>query len=145
MNTYRVKLHNAQQGCAAINALYRTLKPYLLADHQYELTVTPTARTLSQNAKFHAICTDLAKSKKPHAGKPRSKKQWKQLLISAHAVATNEETELVLGLENEVINIRESTADMSKKRGSSLIEYSLAFCAMNDVRLNAAEYESEPV
>ena len=143
-DTYRVKLHNAQQACAAINALYRTLKPYLLADHQYELTVKPSSRTLDQNAKFHAICADLAKGKTLWCGKARTAAQWKVLLVSGHARATNEETEMVPGLEDEFVNLRESTALMSKKRGASLIEYSLAFCAMNDVRFSAAEYESEP-
>ena len=143
MTTFRVKLYSAQQGCAAINALYRTLKPYLLAEHQYELTVKPSSRTLDQNAKFHAICADLAKSKKPWCGKARTAAQWKVLLVSGHARATNEEAEMVPGLEDEFVNLRESTALMSKKRGASLIEYSLAFCAMSGVQLSAPEYESE--
>jgi hypothetical protein len=53
-------------------------------------------------------------------------------------VATNTPAEIVPGLEGEFINLRESTANMGKKRGSSLIEYSLAWCAMHDVRLKDA-------
>jgi hypothetical protein len=44
----------------------------------------------------------------------------------------------VPGIEGEFINIRESTAAMTKKRGASLIEYTLAFCAMNEIRLTEA-------
>ena len=66
-------------------------------------------------------------------GKPRTAKEWKVLLVSGHAVATKEETEVVPGLEGEFINIRESTALMSVRRGASLIEYSLAFCAMHKI------------
>ena len=94
-------------------------------------------RTLDQNAKFHALVEDIAKSGIEWMGKARSAAQWKVLLVSGHAVATKEGSEIVPGLEGEWINIRESTAAMSKKRGASLIEYTLAFAAMNDVRLQA--------
>ena len=90
-------------------------------------------RSLDQNAKFHAICTDIAKSGAQWAGKPRTADEWKVLLVSGHAVATNESSEIVPGLENEFVNIRKSTAAMSKKRGASLIEYTIAFCAIRGI------------
>ena len=43
---------------------------------------------------------------------------------------------IVAGLEGEFINLRESTALMTKARGSSLIEYSIAWCEMNGIKLN---------
>lgn len=91
-------------------------------------------RNLDQSAKFHAICADLAKSGIEWAGKPRTPEQWKVLLISGHSIATKNGAEMVPGLENEFVNIRESTARMSKARASSLIEYAVAFCASKDVR-----------
>jgi len=97
-----------------------------------------STRTLDQNAKFHAICDDIAKSGIKFAGKERTDIQWKVLLVSGHSVATNEGAEIIPGLENEFVNIRESTALMSVKRGASLIEYSLAWCAANGVRINDA-------
>lgn len=99
----------------------------------YAVHVKPPTRTLDQNAKFHAICEDIARSKLPWAGKPRTAEQWKVLLVSGHAIATKEGAEIIPGLENEFVNVRESTALMSKKRGSSLIDYSLAFCATHGV------------
>lgn len=101
----------------------------------YRVEIREPTRTMEQNAKFHAICSDLAKSKMEWAGKRRTVAQWKALLVSGHAVATNEGAEVVPGLEGEFINIRESTATMSVKRGSSLIEYSIAFCVGNGVKL----------
>lgn len=86
-------------------------------------------RSLEQNAKFHALCSDLAKAGAKWAGKPRSLEQWKVLLVSGHAIATKEGAEMVPGLEGEYVNLRESTATMSKTRGSSLIEYVQAFVA----------------
>lgn len=101
----------------------------------YLVTVQDPTRNLEQNALFHSICSDLAKSNLEWAGKKRTTAQWKVLLVSGHAVATKEGAEVVPGIESEFVNLRESTALMSKKRGSSLIEYSLAFCADNNVKL----------
>jgi hypothetical protein len=89
---------------------------------------------VEQNAKFHAICTDLARSGLQWAGKTRTADQWKVLLVSGHAVATKEGAEMVPGIEGEFVNIRESTALMSVRRSSSLIEYAVAFCAMQGVK-----------
>lgn len=99
------------------------------------VTFRESTRTLKQNAKFHAICSDIAKSGLNWAGKPRTAAQWKVLLVSGHAIATGEGAEIVPGIESEWINIRESTALMSKKRGASLIEYCLCFCAENHIKI----------
>jgi hypothetical protein len=100
------------------------------------VTLSEPTRNADQNAKFHAICSDLGKSKLPWAGKPRTADQWKVLLVSAHSKATEEEFEIIPGLEGEFVNIRESTALMSVKRSASLITYSIAFCDMNGVPLH---------
>ena len=99
------------------------------------LTLSPPKRSGDQNAKFHALCGDLARSELTWAGKRRATAQWKVLLVSGHAVATKEGAEIVPGIEGEFLNIRESTAAMSKKRGSSLIEYAVAFCVTNGVHM----------
>jgi hypothetical protein len=104
------------------------------APEGYEVLVKEPTRNGDQNAKFHALCSDIAKSGLPWAGKPRTAAQWKVLLVSGHATATKEGSEMVPGLEGEFVNVRESTALMSVKRSSSLIEYAVAFCAMHDVR-----------
>lgn len=105
----------------------------------YKVTIAPPGRTLDMNAKFHAIVTDIAKSGFQWMGKARSADEWKVLIVSGHAVATKEGSEVVPGIEGEFVNIRESTAAMSKKRGSSLIEYTQAFCAMNNIKLKGHE------
>jgi hypothetical protein len=106
----------------------------------FVVTVAPATRSADQNAKFHALVDDIAKSKTPWAGKPRNAAQWKVLLVSGHAAATKEGSDMVPGIEGEFVNLRESTAAMSKARGSSLIEYTLAFCAMNAIK-NDCEYD----
>lgn len=86
-------------------------------------------RNLEQSAKFHAICNDAAKSGMEWAGKRRTAEQWKVLFVSGHAVATKLGADMVPGLEGEFCNLRESTAAMSGKRISSLIEYAQAWMA----------------
>lgn len=106
-----------------------------IAPAGYAVTVSPATRSTDQNAKFHAICSDLAKSPLVWAGKRRSLEEWKVLLISAHSVATNSKGEVIPGLEGEFVAIRESSARMSVARAASLITYALAFCDTNGVQL----------
>jgi hypothetical protein len=107
------------------------------APEGYVVLVEPPKRSGEQNAKFHALCRDIARSSVVWMGKRRTAAEWKVLLVSGHATATKEGSELVPGLEGEFVNLRESTAAMTKRRGSSLIEYTLAFCALHGI--NARE------
>lgn len=104
------------------------------------VTIAPQQRSNDQNAMFHAIIGDIVRAKLEWAGKTRKDHEWKVLLVSAHAVATAEDEdgrrgEVVPGLEGEFVSLRESTANMGVGRASSLIEYTLAFCAMKGVEL----------
>lgn len=118
------------------HATARSLAAKFLADAPVgtQVTFAEPTRNLDQNAKFHAICHALSLSDLEWAGKRRTAEQWKVLLVSGHTKATEGDVEIVPGLENEFVNIRESTALMSKKRAASLIEYALAFCTQNDVQ-----------
>lgn len=101
----------------------------------YVIEIREPTRTLDQNAKFHAICSDVEKAGAKWMNKPMTAQQWKVLFVSGHAVASGSGAEVVPGLEGEFVNIRESTARMSKNRGASLIEYVLAWCAENEILL----------
>lgn len=120
----------------------RACQSIMEADEGDIVTIRPAKRTDGQNERFHAICGDIAKSGLHWAGKPRTPVQWKVLLVSGHAVATKEGAEMLPGLEGEFVNIRESTALMSIRRGASLIEYATAFALSNGVELRAPEHES---
>ena len=139
-----VKCINPQQAHQVLTEkAWPWIKSMLAAGHRLTLEVRPETRTNDQNAKFHAICGDIAKSGFKWAGKPRSAQQWKVLLVSGYAVATKEDSEIVPGLESEFINIRESTALMSIKRGASLITYTLAFCDLNGIKVREDYAEQE--
>ena len=106
------------------------------------IEVKRPTRNLEQNAKFHAICCDVAKQKDYMGGK-RSAAQWKVLFVSGHALATGHEAIVLPGLEGEFVNIREETSKMSVKRISSLIEYVLAYCAEEGIKLTDKRHEDK--
>lgn len=105
----------------------RAIEAIREAPDGYSVTLAERGRNLEQNAKFHAQCTELAKSGREWMGKRRTASEWKVLLVSGHATATQQGAEMVPGLEGEFVNLRESTASMSRSRISSLIEYAQAF------------------
>ena len=101
----------------------------------YVVTVAEPTRSNEQNAKLHALLSDLARSPVQWFGKRRKMEEWKVLMISAHAVATDNKGEVIPGIEGEMVAIRESSAGMSVRRAASLIEYITAFCVANKVEL----------
>ena len=133
--THTTTLRSPDDARAKLRRLLPWLVERIESGRQFVLTVREEKRNEDQSAKFHAICTDLAKLKHPWFGKPRSKDDWKTLLVSGHSVATAKPVEVVQGLEGELVALRESTAAMGKTRMALLIEYSLAWCAANGIEM----------
>ena len=100
--------------------------------------VQDPTRTLEANARLHAMLTDISRQAK-YMGKPRSVEVWKGIFVSGWAIATGQSPEIIPGLENEFISIRESTATMSGKRLASVMEYVEAWAINEGVRFRAAE------
>ena len=136
MNSQTFILRGERQRSAAKQAIDQ-------AEVDGVVSIKPPSRNLEQNAKFHAICADLAKSGMTWAGERRKAAEWKVLLVSGHMIATKGDVNIVPGLEGEMVNIRESTARMSVSRASSLIEYAIAFCTMHGVELSDLKYLEE--
>ena len=116
-------------------ARQRAIEAVKNAPAGYVIEVKEPTRTLEQNAKFHAMCSDVAKSGVLWMGRQLLAAQWKVMFVSGHAIATGVGADILPGLEGEFVNVRESTARMSKKRGASLIEYVLSWCAENEILL----------
>lgn len=93
----------------------------------WEIIIRPKRRSLNQNAKLHALIQEFDGLE--FAGQKRNADDWKVILVSGHTQATKGESELIKGIEGEMVQLRESTARMSKERSSSLIEYIQAFKA----------------
>lgn len=102
------------------------------AGHPLMVVIQEPTRNSEQNALLHGMLGELA-IKATWGGEKRSADAWKVLMVSAHAIAEGQPCELVKGLEGELVNIRESTAKMSVKRLSSLIEYIQAWAAINEI------------
>lgn len=105
------------------------------APENWQVVIQPKNRNLEQNAKFHAMCTELAEQAE-HLGRKFTMEQWKHLIVSAHAIETKEPFEPICGLAGEFLNIRESTAKMTIKRMASLIEFAYSIGADKGVRFS---------
>ncbi|PVX40555.1 NinB protein [Pasteurella langaaensis DSM 22999] len=99
----------------------------------YVVEIKPITRTLEQNSKLHAMLTDISQQAQ-FKGRWLSVEQWKLIMVSAHAIASGGKAEMEIGLEGEVINLRESTAQMGVKRLASLIDYIEAWAAEQGVQ-----------
>jgi hypothetical protein len=104
---------------------------------EYLVEVRKTTRSALHNRFAHALWNDLAKSA-TFAGKRLTMQQWKVLMISAHSVATGRPSEVMPGIEGEWVDLRESSARMSDARLASVMEYTMAWMAQNDIPLNEA-------
>lgn len=131
--TYRVKLHSAQQANSAMNALYQTLKPYLLAEHQYELTVKPASRTLDQNAAQWPYLDAFSKQLKWPVNAALcslTPEEFKDVLTAAFQ---GETVRLAMGLNGGVVMLGLRTSKMNKGRFSEWLEFLKATAALRGV------------
>ena len=99
------------------------------------VTIQEKTRSLSQNARLHAMLSDIAKQAE-YLGKKRTIDFWKGLFVSGWMIATGYKAEIIPGLEGEFINIRVSTTTLSKRDLNELMEYIEAWCGVNGVRLS---------
>lgn len=100
-----------------------------VAPDGYRVEIKERTRTSDQNAFLHALFSVVAKHAK-WGGRTLTAEQWKVMFISGHAAATGIGSDMVPGLEGEFVNLRESSAQMSVSRMTSLIEYILAWCSL---------------
>lgn len=123
-----------------LEVLWPAVKGWLIGNGApLEVNVRLLKRSSQQNRYAHKLFSLIAASGLEFAGKKRSAAAWKVLLVSGHTKATGMESEIVPGLEGEFVNIRESTALMSKARSSSLIEYTTCYMVQNGIPVPAME------
>lgn len=108
------------------------------APEGYVVSVRPPKRTLSQNDALHGLWDQLAKALPEYKGIPMDAESWKALTIVSFTVADAEADgvpiRLVPDLEGHgLVQLRESSAKMSKERASRLMEYVLKVGADNGV------------
>lgn len=120
-----------KQGAQFIGSLVAALEP------GWTVTIAPAGRSLSQNDAFHGYCDAIAKALPEWNGMSMTADDWKQLLILSHAMATDGSgVRLVKDLEGSgLVQLRESSARMSKARATSLIEYVVVFAVQRGIQL----------
>lgn len=142
-NRMTIRLYNPVQGYSALIEAFKWAKAMLMAGHRLIADIRAETRSDRQNRFLHALIGDVSKQGE-WMGKKRTPAEWKVLFVSGHSVVTNEGAEMIPGLEREFVNIRESTATMSRKRAASLCEYVLAYCANNGIELREAKQWIDP-
>lgn len=93
-------------------------------------------RTLAQNDRYHAICTDIAQQVK-WAGEFRSVETWKQLLSAAYERARGSYSEVLPAIDGHGVDVvYRSSARRGKKDMANLITYAEAWASDNRVVLH---------
>lgn len=100
------------------------------------VSIREPTRNLDQNAKLHALLSDIVKSDFKWAGRTWDIDSWRAIFASAYAKAVNLPVQTIPGLEGEFVAIRPSTARMTKSELSALIEYVTAFMAQNNIKFS---------
>ena len=90
-------------------------------------------RSLDQNAKLHAMLSEIAKTV-PWCGKFRDAEVWKRLLTAAWLRARGEQIELLPSLDGHGVDIVfRRTSELTMREMSELIEYIRCWAAENEV------------
>lgn len=138
--TIRLRLWNAQQGNATLNELYRTLKPYLIAGHRFDVTVKAETRSNEANNLLHATIDDIAKQLE-WCGKKRDPEIWKRLLVAAWCRTRGDAVEILPALDGHGVDIVPArTSKLTRAECSELQEFVFAWGSEQGVRFSVPEY-----
>jgi hypothetical protein len=129
-------LHNATQAHSAMDALWKQLKPWLVAGHQFELNVRDARRTTEQNARMWAMLSDVSRQVEWY-GKKLDAEDWKHVFSAALR-----KSQVVPGIDGGFVVLGQSTSRMSRAELSELMELIEAFGAERGVVFSAPEMEA---
>lgn len=94
-------------------------------------------RSIEQNDKLHAMCRDISKQRQ-WAGKWLDAEDWKRLLVDLYT--RSEESKppnVVPSLDGAgVVSLGELTRNMNTTRMAGLIEFTIAWCAEEQITLS---------
>lgn len=118
----RARLISAQQAHAWLVSAYSQLKPYLLAEHVFDITIRPETRSTAQNRLLFSCLDDISKQVIWH-GKKLDKLDWKNVFS-----ATMHRLEVVPNLDGTgFVALGQSTSKMTKKEMAEMITLIHAF------------------
>jgi hypothetical protein len=114
------------------------LNQHIVAETQagrvLRVTVGEPKRTLAENAKLHAMLSEISEQVE-WAGKKRDVEVWKRLVVSAWCRARGEPVEILPALDGHGIDIVPvRTSKLSKNDCAELIEFVYSLGAEHDVQ-----------
>lgn len=129
-----LRLWNPVQAHQAIQStLWPMCKAMLTAGHRMVLELRPETRTIAQNNRLHAMCTDLEKQCVWH-GKKLNKTIWKRLCMASWLREKGENPLLIPALDGNGFDIVfEKTSKLSVAHLGELMEWIAAFGAEQGV------------
>lgn len=96
-------------------------------------------RSPEQNAKLHALLSDIA-SQKQWAGHWLDVEDWKRLMVAAFERANNQAARIFPSIDGKGIDmIYRRSSRMSKQEMSDLIEFATSWAIQNGIRLHEPE------
>ena len=131
-----IQLWNPQQAHQAMaHAWTECVKPMTMAGHRLVLEVKPEKRSSPQNARLHAMLTELS-LRVDWCGKKLPMEVWKRLCMAAWMREERQSPQLVPALDgNGVDIIYERTSKLTKDECGRLMEWIEAFAAERGVVL----------
>ena len=113
------------------------------APDNWVVRIGPPRRSLDQNAALHGYCAQIAKARPQWNGLDMNTEDYKALFVTSHAIATQGGgVRLIPDLEGRgLVQLRESSAAMSRDRASSLLSYIAAWAAQQGITLVGGDYE----
>ena len=133
----------AQAHKAIASQLWPMLKASLMAGRRMVLELRPETRSNPQNAKLHAMLTDIARQVE-WAGQKRDAETWKRLMVAAWCRAEGEAVEFLPALDGKGVDlVFRHTSKMSRAEVASLIEYVTAWSAHAGVALHDEAIDPE--
>ena len=98
------------------------------------MEVKPVTRSLEQNAKLHALLSDIARVL-PWAGSYRDVETWKRLLTAAWLRARGEPIEMLPALDGHGVDIVfRRTSELTVPEMIELIDYIEAWAADKEIQ-----------
>lgn len=125
----------AQAHKSLMHAWAECIKPMLTAGNRLVLEVRPQTRSSQQNARLHAMLTELALNVE-WGGKKLPMEVWKRLCMAAWMREERQSPQLVPALDgNGVDIIYERTSRLTRDECGRLMEWITAFAAERGVLL----------
>ena len=125
-------LREPAQAHASLQEAWIALKPYIMAGHRFELTIETERRSSEQNAKLHAMLSEISRSIE-WAGKKREPEVWKRLLTAAWLRARGESVEILPALDGHGVDVVfRRTSELNKTECAELIEFVQAWAAEHE-------------